>query len=111
MNTSYFAKSANNYYAVSICGRAPLWYLGREYRILAPKIDFFKKYKEDGDEVYYTEQYHKRVLDQLDPHQVYKDLGENAVLLCYEKPEDFCHRFLVAKWLEKHIGIEIKELE
>lgn len=111
MFTSYFSKSANSYYAVSIAGRAPTWYSGRQYKALAPKVDFFKKYKLDGDEKYYTEQYQKRVLDQLDPSQVYKDLGENAVLLCWEKSGKFCHRHLAARWLEKHIGIIIKELE
>lgn len=111
MNTSYYAKSSNNFYAVSIAGRAPLWYTGREYRKLAPKKDFFLKYKLDGDQEYYTQQFQKRVLDQLDPFEVYKDLGENAVLLCHEKSGEFCHRHLVAKWLEKHIGIEIKEIE
>jgi len=111
MNTSYFAKSANNYFAVSIAGRAPLWYSGRQYKKLAPKIDFFKKYKEDGDEAAYREQYQKQVLDQLDPRKVYEELGEQAVLLCFEKPGDFCHRHLVSEWLMKQLGIQITELE
>ena len=29
---------------------------------------------------------------------------------CYEKPSDFCHRHLVADWLNKN-GVECKELE
>jgi uncharacterized protein (DUF488 family) len=111
MNTSYFAKSSNRYTAVSIAGRAPLWYSGRQYKKLAPKIGFFKKYKEDGDEAAYREQYQKQVLDQLDPREVYEELGERAILLCYEKPGDFCHRHLVAEWLMKHLGITITELE
>ena len=111
MNTSYFAKSANKYHAVSIAGQAPLWFSGRCYKKLAPKISFFKKYKEDGDEAFYREQYQKEVLDKLNPQEVYKELGENAVLLCWEKSGDFCHRRLVAEWLMKHLGIEIMELE
>jgi hypothetical protein len=36
-------------------------------------------------------------------------LGENAVLLCWEKPWDACHRCLVAEWLEAALGLEIPE--
>jgi len=110
MNTSYFAKSSNNFYAVSIAGKTPDWFSGKRYKKLAPKIGFFKKYKEDGDEAFYRIQYQKEVLDELDPREVYEELGEHAVLLCYEKPGKFCHRHLVSEWLSKNLGIEITEL-
>jgi hypothetical protein len=32
--------------------------------------------------------------------EVLRDLGDDAVLLCYEKPGQFCHRHLVAQWLK-----------
>lgn len=35
---------------------------------------------------------------------------QGKVLLCWEKPEDFCHRTLVSKWLRK-AGFEVKEWE
>ena len=31
----------------------------------------------------------------------------HLVLLCYEKPEDFCHRHLFARWI-MHNGADIK---
>jgi len=68
------------------------------------------KYKKDGDEVFYTEQYQKLILDKLDPAMVYKDLGENAILCCWEGPKKFCHRHLIARWLEKNMGITITEI-
>jgi hypothetical protein len=115
MMTSYFAKAGNMLTrTVSIAGKAPDGYVlrgGRQYKKLAPKFWFFEKYKRDGDEAFYTEQYQKEVLDRLDPKQVYEDLGENAIILCYEKPGSFCHRHLVARWLEKNLGITINELE
>ena len=110
MNTSYFAKSANHPNVVSIAGKAPTWFKGREYKKLAPKYWFFAKYKEDGDKEFYIEQYYKEVLSQLDPKQVYEELGEDAIILCWEAPNKFCHRNLVAEWLSKELGIEIKEL-
>ena len=110
MNTSYFAKSGKHPNAVSIAGKAPDGFKGRQYKILAPKIWFFKKYKLDGDVDYYTEQYNAEVLDQLDPKEVLRDLGEDAVILCWEKPGQFCHRRLVAQWLNEKLGLDIKEL-
>ena len=38
------------------------------------------------------------------------DLGEDAILLCYETPEDFCHRHVVAWWAERALGISIPEI-
>jgi len=107
--TSYYAKykGAN---PVSIAGRCPVWYKGREYKKLAPKYDFFKKYKEDGNEAEYTAAFQAQVLDLLDPATVLSELGENAVLLCWEKSGEFCHRHLVAKWLRDKLGIECTEL-
>jgi len=110
MNTSYYSKYKGEN-AVSIAGKCPDWYHGRQYKVLAPKYWFFKKYKEDGDIAFYTEQYQKEVLDQLDAKQVFEELGENAVLLCWEKSGSFCHRHLAAAWLEKQLNIEVKELE
>ncbi len=98
---------------VSIAAKSPDFYNGREYKKLAPKYWFFKKYKEDGDEEFYTEQYYKEVLDKLDPKEVYKELGgeeNDIILLCWEHYGKFCHRHLVAEWLSKELGIEIKEI-
>ena len=49
--------------------------------------------------------YKETVLDKLSPEQVKADMesyGESVVMLCIEKPNEFCHRHLVAKWLNKH---------
>ena len=109
MNTSYFGKIDKNLNNVSISGKAPDWYNGRQYKKLAPKYWFFKKYKEDNDEQFYINEYYK-ILNELDPYQVFKELGENSVLLCYENPGQFCHRHLVAKWLMDNLNIKILEL-
>ena len=111
MNTSYYAKNANHPNAVSIAGRAPDWYKGKEYKKLAPKYWFFQKYKEDGDDEFYFEAYHDEVLLELDPQEVYDELGgDDAVMLCWESSEKFCHRHIVANWLEDALGIKIGEL-
>lgn len=110
MKTSYYGKSAGNINAVSIAAKAPFWYKGKEYKKLAPKYWFFKKYKKDGDKEFYIKQFYKEVLDKLNPIEIFNELGEDAILLCWEKSGKFCHRRLVAEWFSKTLKKEIKEL-
>ena len=123
--TSYFEKLKSlpdNIIPISICGKAPDWYEGQQYRKLAPKYDFFMKWKENHDNDYYVKCFNEQVLDKLNCNDVIKELlvlvgnfkGLNYLpdicLICYEKPSDFCHRHLVADWLTKN-GIPCKEYE
>jgi hypothetical protein len=108
MKTSYFSKYKGSN-AVSIAAKCPSGFSGRQYKKLAPKYWFFKKYKLDGDEKFYREQYHKEVLSKLDAETVFNELGSDAVLLCWETPEKFCHRHLVAEWLTKELNIIVEE--
>jgi uncharacterized protein (DUF488 family) len=63
----------------------------------------------NDDEATYRAAYQK-ILDRLDPRKVYDELGEDAILLCWEKPGEFCHRRLVAEWIEAHLGVKVPEL-
>ena len=110
MKTSYFAKSGHRKNAVGICSYRPPFYKGRMFTKLGPKKWFLDKYKKDGDEEFYKKQYQKEVLDKLDPKQIFKELGKNSILLCWEGKGKFCHRHLVARWLEKHLNITVKEI-
>lgn len=98
---------------VSICGKAPDWYKGLQYKKLAPKFEFFQKWKQTKDNEYYIKCFQSQVLDELNPDTVISELKElaksnNIALICYEKPGDFCHRHLVAEWL-KNYGYQIEE--
>ena len=115
--TSYFANLKNlpdNVCPISICGKAPDWYKGIQYKALAPKYWFFKKYKEDGDAEFYTLAFQKDVCDALNVSTTLLDLQKLAgdkipCLLCYEKPGDFCHRHIVAEWLHDRLGVHVEE--
>lgn len=115
--TTYFGnlkKLPNNIVPISICGKAPDWYTGLQYKKLAPKYKFFMEWKENHDNDFYIEHFRAEVLDMLDVNQVFNDLmvmtgGKDFALVCYEKPNEFCHRHLVADWFNKH-GIAIIEL-
>ena len=126
--TSYFGKLKSlpdNIIPISICGKAPDWYKGLQYKKLAPKYDFFMEWKKNHDNDYYIEHFQKEVLGALDVNRVIYDfyklcLPDNLsicdpypidiALICYEKPTDFCHRHLVADWLNKN-GVKCKEWE
>lgn len=110
MKTSYYSKYKGEN-AVSIAGKAPDWFKGRQYKKLAPKFWFFQKYKTDNDEIAYTENFKKEVLDKLDVQTVFNELGEDAVLLCWEKSGKFCHRHLVSKWFKEKLNKDVTELE
>jgi uncharacterized protein (DUF488 family) len=115
MNTSYFDKIQNNPNVVSIAGRCPDWFIGKQYKKLAPKYWFFKKFKDKNDiryldQKFYIEMYMCEVLNKLDALEVYNDLGEDAILTCWEKPEEFCHRHVVANWLNNKLKLNISEL-
>lgn len=121
--TSYFAKLKSlpdNIIPISICGKAPDWYKGLQYKKLAPKYDFFMKWKENHDNDYYIKCFNEQVLSTLKADDVVFELTDivyyikgidmDIALICYEKPSDFCHRHLVADWLNQN-GIKCKELE
>ena len=113
--TSYFAKLKSfpgNIVPVSICGKAPDWYNGLQYTKLSPKYDFFIEWKKSHDNDYYIKCFTEQVLEKLSAEQVVKELkllcsksgilNFDICLICYEKPEDFCHRHLVAEWLTQN---------
>ena len=116
--TSYFAKLKSlpeDVIPISICGKAPDWYKGLQYKKLAPKYDFFMKWKENHDNDYYIKCFNEQVLDKLDPMRVYQELcslakSDDIALICYEKPSDFCHRHLVADWLRER-GFDVEEYD
>ena len=114
MKTSYFAKSSSHPAAVSIAGKAPPGYKGKRYPKLAPSKELVVKLKKDGNTAYYTECYYREVLDGLDPLTTYSELKnlatDEAVLLCWEGKGKFCHRHLVADWLNKNGAGDITEL-
>lgn len=116
--TSYFGamkKIPDRFEFITICGKAPMWYKGIQYKKLAPKIDFFMEWKKTQDNDYYIEHFYNEVLDELNPHEIVNELfhlsnDRPIILLCYEKTGDFCHRYLVADWLV-NAGYDIKEMK
>ena len=129
--TSYFAvanKLPPDMIKISIAGKAPDGWNGLKYRALAPRWTFFESWQQTKDNDYYIECYNEQVLSKLDPQSVLDKLktaylfmrnrnnneeisytaDSDLCLMCYEKPDSFCHRHLVADWLNA-AGIECEE--
>jgi len=88
----------------------------RIYRALAPgKWLFDTAYM---DYAAYRERYFGEILGPLDAQKVWDDLhaladGHEPVLLCHEhllKPDDWCHRRMVAEWFEQALGVAVPEM-
>jgi len=105
--TSNFQIAGHLPQAVAISQGIPRGWTGRVYRPLAPPWSMIKI----SDPVKYIQAYRQQILAKLDPQQVLIDLGgDDFIMLCWEKPGDFCHRLLVAAWLRKELGVRVDEL-
>lgn len=114
--TSYFGNSAKlskaGVVVVGITLYPPKWFYGYNLREVAPTPQIFA-ISNQPDEVY-NPRFRREVLAKVDPKAFYEKLkqiggGRDVALCCYEKPDDKCHRFLVAEWLEQNLGIEVPE--
>ena len=111
MRTTYFAKAKSldpKLNLVSIARKTPPNFPGRVMLELAPSYEMLSEIKRTGDEEKYTVDFLKQ-LDSLDVREVAGKLGEDAILICYEGKDKFCHRHLVANWLQEH-GYDVEEM-
>lgn len=109
MHTSYFARSGTDPHAVAICNGTKGFHV-RSYAPLIPPwwlVERFKSKEATAEE--FTQLYQQQ-LAKLDPHIVVAQLGTQAILLCWEKPGEFCHRRLAAEWIESKTGVSCPEL-
>lgn len=105
-----------NTYAISGNRGKDVGYEGKYFKPLAPKFSFWKiwhsnigKIPEIENIQYYIEEYYKQVLANLDPEDIYNRVND-SVLLCYEDNMEFCHRHIVAAWLEIFLGVQVPEV-
>ena len=73
---------------------------------LAPSVELLRQYKnkqvdEFIFEIVYLTELADRGLNSRAIKEVLLDVAKDkdVILCCYEKPEDFCHRHILAKWL------------
>lgn len=121
--TGYFAKAksyAKEGWALISIALKDAWFLSNDLKItslkeLAPTPEILSL-KDNPEE--YEKRFRDEVLSKIDWCALYSKLcaiaraenKEKVVLLCYESPEKFCHRHIVAQWLGDKIGVPIKEV-
>lgn len=120
------AKSGN---LVSITGDGGnAWrFYGNNYKKMAPRLYLWKYYVENPDKLlddelidWYIREFYELRLKDLDIKQLLSTLeskfGKEIILLCHELPgsdinkEHFCHRRLLADWIELETGMIIPEI-
>lgn len=96
---------------ISIARSAPRGVSVPTYKPLAPGAWFNSVDYDAYRKLYFAQ------LSQLDPEKVVADLNALAgasepVLLCWEtlrKPGEYCHRRMVAEWLDLELGMVVLE--
>ncbi len=91
-------------------------FVGKSLPELAPKKVFWEewhnhigKISEEENTRFYIREYYKQVLSQIDIEELLK--GEkDPILLCYERNQDFCHRHILAEYIELKYGTEVKDI-
>jgi len=111
--TSNYARHSNNKNAIAISLTVPEWYEGTWFKYLAPKTDMVGKIKKSSAN-YNQRKYTRDYLDVLkarnvNPRALVDALSDGAILLCYEPPGVFCHRRILADWIERHTGVVVPE--
>ena len=109
--TSYYSFTKPVPFPVAISTDIPSGFRGRRYTKLAPTPELEDAYcrKEINEDRYvmlYLELLQGR---RLTPDTVIQDLPYSCTLMCREKPFQFCHRHIVAKWIYEGTGIEVVE--
>jgi hypothetical protein len=104
--TSNFKIAGHLPQAVAISLGVPRGWRGARCTVLAPPRPLIKIM----DPETFIPLYKAQVLDKLDPHKIIEDLGgDNFILLCWEDPGVFCHRRVVAAWMQKEAGVILEE--
>ena len=108
-------------------------YRGPAYRKLSPRLFTYKTYAEKKEELLklkldieeytklkqkiedeYIMSYYETRLRELNVYELLycleKKYGEGIILLCHEKLDEFCHRRLLADYIELETGIYIPEV-
>jgi hypothetical protein len=122
IHTSYYANIKNipeDYILVSISGGLSESLRSKVHiqdKRLAPTYNLFQKYKNGGSEEDYIKEFQEEVLNKIDINDILREYSlkygamSRIVFLCYEKPEDFCHRQLVAEHIQEKYKVKVKEL-
>ena len=130
--SSYDKVRSGNLVSITGDGGVAWNYFGSYYKKLAPRLVTYEKYVEglenlsnikDKDEYQayrsyieyeYIKSYYETRLLNMDVYELletlYKKFGKEIILLCHEPIKEFCHRRVLADYIELETGIYIPEV-
>jgi uncharacterized protein YeaO (DUF488 family) len=99
--------------AVSIAVGKPRYVkVEHQARQFAPTWSLLKKFRADRvSEAEYVAEFNAQLagLDASKAMVAITEKVDDPVIMCHCGVQDFCHRHLVAEWLENELGIDIEE--
>ena len=104
--TNYFSniKNYDPTKVFAVTASKPEFLKGGYLKVVAPKYEWVEKYK---NKEITADQYTEKYIAYLNANkekilQVIKSLPDESMLCCYESPDKFCHRHVLAKWLNEN---------
>ena len=124
MKTSYFANfrklDKNKYIAVSIARITPVGFDIKVEEFAPEKSTLFNYKNGKINEEQYTKEYTEQLDELFDDgsmvnalsrlNNLEKRYNKEAVLLCYEGKEKFCHRHILSKYINDKFNLDIREI-
>lgn len=133
---NYYDVKSGNTVSVTGDGGNAWGYFGPAYKKLAPRLVTYTPYSDALEELYklkndvsklreylefrreiednYIKSYYDTRLKNLDVDELLymlnEKFGNNIILLCHEPVEEFCHRRLIADYIELEKGMYIPEV-
>lgn len=113
--TSYFGNhrqlERKNIMMMAVSLSVPTGFKGPRLPELTPTQNILLMKNAPGN---YRKYYRMFILDRLNAQEIVEKIqrigqGRDVALCCYEKPGRFCHRQLIAEWLNKKTGVNIVE--
>ena len=126
--TSCYANSdSGNLVSITGDGGNAWGFYGNSYKKMSPRLYLWQYYDQNPDDLseeelinWYIKEFYDLRLKDLNPYELMDTLkqkfGEEIILLCHELPgvdinkEHFCHRRLLADWIELETGIVLPEI-
>ena len=107
--TSYFSNllklKERGIKPISIALLSPKWYAGEELRDLAPDGTIFIAYKENLVSEERFKKFYEHKIKKIGKERILamieeKANGRDVALICFEHPNDMCHRHILAEYLD-----------
>ena len=91
-------------------------FVGKAIPKFAPKKLFWEQWHNNIGKIsneentkFYIQEYYKQVLLKVNIEELLQD-EVDPILLCYEKGQEFCHRHVLAEYIEIKYGIKVRDI-